>query len=238
VSHKTQPPSRQRGIALVEIALMGVISAVLLGGILQGQALIANARVRSVIALGEKARAATLAFEDRYRALPGDYAYASDTIPGVTFNGNGNGRIEPNGSPLGPAGTQFESLLAWHHMSRAGFLGESYTFDPGTPAIGLPPNVWGGYADLAYDTRYGDPTAPPIARHTLKTGNFVPSAVLVEVDRKLDDGNGLGGGFQFSDMAWGGDAPVGPGGANGCVLAGGQWSLAGAPVNCGGAWLL
>lgn len=230
--------ARQRGLALVEVALLGVIVAILVGGILQGQSLVAGARVRSLVSLGERARSAALAFEDRYRAMPGDYANATQTIPGVSSNGNGNGRVEENATPSGPTGTPFESLLAWHHLSRSGFMGEFYVFDPNNPSIGLPLNIWGGYADFAYDDRYGNPASPRIWRHSIKTGNFVPASVLSEVDRKLDDGNGLTGGFQFSNKAWGGDPPAAPPSPVSCVSAGGQWSQSMGIVNCGAAWLI
>jgi len=233
---------RQRGITLIEIALILGVSALILGVIFQGQSLIAGARVRSVLTFGEKAQTAVFAFLDRYRVMPGDYASGTQAIPGVAFNGNGNGRIEQSGGEVTAPLTPFESLLAWNHLSRSGFLAESFTFDPADPKKGLPTNVWGGYADLAFDNSYGNPAAAGsvVERHNLKTGNYIPAVVLLEVDRKVDDGNALTGRFQFADKVWAGagEAPLGPGAANGCVLVGGEWALPGSIVNCGGAWLL
>ncbi len=230
----------ERGITLIEVALVLGVSALILGLVLQGQSLIASSRVRWVMTFGEKVQTAFFAFQDRYRAMPGDYANATQSIRGVSFNGNGNGRIEVNGAATGAPLTPFESLLAWNHLSQSGFLAESYTFDPSRPAVGLAANVWGGYADIAFDSNYGDPASAGavVARHNLKTGNYIPAVVLLEVDRKLDDGNALTGRFQFSDKAWAGANPQGPGVTGGCVTAGGQWSLQGSVVNCGGAWLL
>jgi hypothetical protein len=229
-----------RGITLIEVALVLGVSALILGLVLQGQSLIASSRVRWVMTFGEKVQTAVFAFQDRYRVMPGDYANATQSIRGVSFNGNGNGRIEVNSDATSAPLTPFESLLAWNHLSQAGFLAESYTFDPDRPAVGLAANVWGGYADIAFDSNYGDPASAGtvVARHNLKTGNYIPAVVLLEVDRKLDDGNALTGRFQFSNKAWAGEAPLGPGAGNGCVAASGEWALQGSIVNCGGAWLL
>jgi hypothetical protein len=117
-----------RGITLIEVALVLGVSALILGLVLQGQSLIASSRVRWIMTFGEKVQTASFAFQDRYRVMPGDYANATQSIRGVSFNGNGNGRIEVNSGATGAPLTPFESLLAWNHLSQAGFLAESYTF--------------------------------------------------------------------------------------------------------------
>src|SRR5882672_9802397 len=102
----------QQGFTLVEIAIVLVIIGLLLGGILKGQELITNARVRNVADQQNAVKAAFYAFQDRFRALPGDYAQADTNIPNIvaTRVGNGNSRIEAG-----------ESVLAWYHLTNAGF---------------------------------------------------------------------------------------------------------------------
>src|SRR6185436_14651951 len=110
-----------RGFTLIEIVIVLVIIGVLFAGIIKGNELIVSARVLDVATQQEQVRAAYLAFFDRFRALPGDYRHATVSIPGVTGcggDGNGNGRIE--GLADNPPST--ESILAWEHLSRAGFL--------------------------------------------------------------------------------------------------------------------
>ena len=84
------------GFTLIEIAIVLVIIGLLLGGVLKGQELITGARVRNLISQQDGIKAAFFGFQDRYRALPGDYAAANTNINNVcaTCNGNGNGRIE------------------------------------------------------------------------------------------------------------------------------------------------
>src|SRR5690348_16911781 len=86
--------TNSKGFTLIEIAIVLVIIGLLLGGVLKGQELITGARVRNLISQQDGIKAAFFGFQDRFRALPGDYAAASTNINGVTINGDGNGRIE------------------------------------------------------------------------------------------------------------------------------------------------
>src|SRR5438046_6702163 len=87
---------RETGFTLIEIAIVLVIIGLLLGGVLKGQELITGARVRNLISQQDGIKAAFFGFQDRYRALPGDYASAGTNIncTPLCANGNGNGRIE------------------------------------------------------------------------------------------------------------------------------------------------
>lgn len=92
---------RQRGVTLIEIALFSLISASLAAVLLKDEQLIDAARMKALIAQQSQMKTAYGAFQDRYLALPGHYASATLTIPGVTASGNGNGRVEPNATPVG-----------------------------------------------------------------------------------------------------------------------------------------
>ena len=62
----------QQGFTLVEIAIVLVIIGLLLGGILKGQEMITQAKIKNVIADISGVSAAMYGYQDRYRALPGD----------------------------------------------------------------------------------------------------------------------------------------------------------------------
>src|SRR3990167_9250322 len=62
----------QKGLTLVEIAIMLVIIGLLLGGILKGQEMITQAKIKNAIADFSGVSAAYFGYQDRYRATPGD----------------------------------------------------------------------------------------------------------------------------------------------------------------------
>lgn len=227
---------KSRGFTLIEIAIVLVIIGLLLGGVLKGQELITGARVRNLISQQDGIKAAFFGFQDRYRALPGDYAAAQTNISMVSGNGNGNGRIEDNAAG---SGIQHEEILVWNHLTMAGFMNGSYTLPNSSvtepSAEDTPVNPYSVYVQLIYDNNYGTQTGAAQAKHNLKTGGQVPVEIIAEVDRKIDDGKPNSGGFQFSEYA----PPNGVAPDAGCVDTTGTplWSVTGGSTNCGGASL-
>jgi len=223
-----------RGFTLIEIAIVLVIIGLLLGGVLKGQELITGARVRNLISQQDGVKAAYFGFQDRYRALPGDYASAGTNINGVSIAGDGNGRVEGSNG----AGT-YETLLAWNHLTAAGFLNGSYTLATSTTSTPVdtnnPKNPYSVYIQLIYDNNYGVTAGKP-AKHNLKTGSQVPVEIMAEVDRKIDDGLPDAGGFQFSVyVPAGGTAPT----IATCTNAGPPvtWAINQGNTDCGGVSL-
>jgi prepilin-type N-terminal cleavage/methylation domain-containing protein len=218
------------GFALIEVAVVIVITGLLMGWVMKGQELINSARVRNLIVQQDGFKTAYLGFYDRYRALPGDYKDGLTSIPGVTGcggSGNGDGRIE--GAP------STEYMLAWEHLSKSGFITGSYTCNSTESQATTPVNAFGAYLNLAWDAKYGPPGPPPPSpRHNVKTGNGIPSGMLAEIERKIDDGNATTGSFRFSDHDGGAGAPD----PAKCVLPTGQWNAQVTEANCGGTTLL
>src|SRR5215510_7018073 len=69
---------RQAGFTLVEIAIVLVIIGLLLGGILKGQEMITQARIKNIVNDFNGITAAYFSYQDRYRAIPGDDRGAFD----------------------------------------------------------------------------------------------------------------------------------------------------------------
>jgi len=123
-------------------------------------------------------------------------------------------------------------------MSKAGFINGSFTYAAGAEtAASAPTNPYVRFIRVIYDNAYG--TGTPAVRHNIKTGNQIPSDIMAEIDRKIDDGNPVGGTLQFSVYDGGGAGGTAPtGGAAGQCYVGTQWSAATVVTNCGGASLL
>jgi Tfp pilus assembly protein FimT len=238
MSPSSRSRALSRGITLVEMAIILLIIGVLVAGVIQGQQLIASARVRQVIAQQEAVSIAVTAFQDRFQALPGDYRDAPVSIActPACVGGNGNGRVEESTTPK-------ETILVWSHLSGAGFLNAAYA--AGSAAVAVDPsntaqNVVGGYMQVAFDSNWGFSTNT-VRRHNVKTGNNLPVEVLAEIDRKIDDGLPASGRFQFSPYAAVGTAPSWGGTATSCVTSDGPnaiWNVSAGQANCGAASLL
>jgi prepilin-type N-terminal cleavage/methylation domain-containing protein len=203
----TNTMRKQQGFTLIEIAIVLVIIGLLLGGVLKGQELINAARVRNIASQLDGVKIAYLGFQDRFRALPGDYPtlLANANIPG-TPNGCGvagatcgNGIIDLN-----------ENLVVWNQLSKANFITGSYSGAVGAGAAFVPPtaatnptNPFSGYLMLANDTDYADGAlaAAPNPATNIKTGGNVPAATVAELDRKVDDGVAGTGSFRVAP-AW------------------------------------
>ena len=214
----------QSGFTLIEIAIVLVIIGLLLGGILKGQELITSARVRNLVSQIDGTKAAFFGFQDRYRALPGDFNLAVTQVPNATQNGNGDGQI------LGA-----ESIALWDHLSHAGFINGTYVFNAVESDATTPRNPYGAFMQVIFDAVYqGTAATPATARHNLKTGPNIPVDILAEIDRKIDDGNAQTGTMRFSAYAAGGVAPVA---ANCFVAATGLWASGTGQTNCGAAIL-
>jgi prepilin-type N-terminal cleavage/methylation domain-containing protein len=233
---------KSKGFTLIEIAIVLVIIGLLLGGVLKGQELITGARVRNLISQQDGIKAAFFGFQDRFRALPGDYGAATTNIGTADANGNGNGRIENDATTPtgGPPVFEHEEILAWNHLTAAGFMNGSYaTSGPGTdPAnpgpSSTPVNPYSVYVQLIYDNVYGTQGPGNPKKHNLKTGGQVPVEIIAEVDRKIDDGKPNSGGFQFSEYTPNTNAP-----GTTCYIGGttNAWAISGGDTNCGGASL-
>ncbi|MBC7780809.1 MAG: prepilin-type N-terminal cleavage/methylation domain-containing protein [Proteobacteria bacterium] len=226
---------QQRGFTLIEIAIVLVIVGLLLGGVLKGQELITSARVRNLISTQDGVKAAFFGFQDRFRAVPGDYQQAAQNIANMATtgcgagNGNGNGTIDP--------GT--ESVLTWEHLSKAGFITGTFVCNAAQGVDTTPTNPYNVWLQLIFDGVYVDAAGAAPQRHNLKTGAQIPVEIIAEVDRKVDDGRPYTGSFRFS--VYQGNAAVVP--SAGAAVApncatdalANQWNSVNGSPNCGGA---
>lgn len=179
---------RQQGFTLIEIAIVLVIIGLLVGGVLQGQQLIENSRVKQAVKDMQGTAAANFAYQDRYGALPGDDGDgAAFTARGGSWtagiaNARPNGVIAARGRDTFTGGG--EGGLFWRQLKAAGFI----SGDPADAAIAaLPTNAWGGLMGVTAEAVPGGLTGTKVCI------SQVPGASAAAIDNQLDDGNSNSG---------------------------------------------
>ena len=93
--------SRQTGFTLIELSIVLVIIALLVGGVVTGRELIKTAESRSILKQIESLNVAVQIFKNKYKGIPGDLANAI-SFGLVGWNGNGDGLLKDaaNGYPI------------------------------------------------------------------------------------------------------------------------------------------
>jgi prepilin-type N-terminal cleavage/methylation domain-containing protein len=178
--------SKQSGFTLVEIAIVLVIIGLLLGGILKGQEMITQAKIKNLINDFNGITAAMNSYQDRYRALPGDDIGALRW--GGTVAGNGNGILNSASAaaaqyktaPGAAASAAEEANLFWQHLRLAGFVAGATAY----PAGGQQPNN-SVNGIMGVQTGAGAATLG-FASNIICTTNL-PDKVAVAIDTQMDD---------------------------------------------------
>jgi prepilin-type N-terminal cleavage/methylation domain-containing protein len=173
---------KQKGFTLVEIAIVLVIVGLLIGGVLKGQEMITNAKLKRIESDNAGIAAAMFSYQDRYLQLPGDDSQAANRFdlyatPLLNANfGDGDGLIEGLWSPppVANGAVTTETGVFWRHLRAAGLVPGG-----GTDAT-QPSNAYGGLIGIR-DGSLG------IAGHVTIFGQIEgPIAKILEA--RLDDG--------------------------------------------------
>ena len=170
--------SRQSGFTLVEIAIVLVIIGLLLGGVLKGQELINSAKIKNLVADMNGISTAVYAYQDRFKALPGDDGTAATRWTSTTA---GNASATLTGAFNSGTVTD-ESRLFWQHLRLAGFIG-------GDPDTTQPINAVGGITGVQWGA--GNQTVAALTQGL--AGLVVCQANILgriaeSMDNQLDDG--------------------------------------------------
>ena len=189
-------PRRQSGFTLIEIAIVLVIIGLLLGGILKGQELINSARVKNLATDFRNIPTFIYAYQDKFKALPGDDPNATVHVgagitPAIT-NGNGNGVLD--GTWFSTTATD-ETVLFWQQVRLAG-LAPGITTIPGTlPGDYNPKNASGGFIGIQSGTTVAanspivSATTGPISGAYIICSTGILGKFVKQLDTQMDDGN-------------------------------------------------
>jgi len=141
---KTQATKAKNGFTLVKLSIVIVIIGLIVAGVVGGQTLVKQAKLRSIVTDMNKYKVALNAFQLEYDAIAGDMTNASSYWPSCTnaannpCNGNGNKYLDQDG-------TVKEEVRFWHHLSLAGLTGGNYN---------------GSVASAVYDGGINHPAGP------------------------------------------------------------------------------
>ena len=186
---KTNQRQGEKGFTLVELAIVMIIIGLLIGGILKGQELIANARLASAVSKIKAIDASINTFKDSYSGLPGDINRigalpncATTTKCGTA--GDGNSRIGTVAPGAAQAATS-ENIVAWAQLSATDMMGgvrNGATADNIIPGETVPQAEIPGQLYIAYSAggaALADSVAPVAsvrAGHYLHLNNAVAAA--------------------------------------------------------------
>ena len=178
---------KTNGFTLVEIAIVLVIIGLLLGGILKGQEMITQAKIKNVVTDMSGVSAAMYGYQDRYKALPGDDKLATRWAAGI--EGNGDGIVVGKWTEAAK-----ESTFFWDHLRRSGFIsgsGADNPFNAVSGKIGVQTGDGSGTTPAGVLSD-GAGTPTKFASLMLCSANL-PDKIAISVDSQMDDGDGLKG---------------------------------------------
>lgn len=181
----------QRGFTLVEIAIVLVIIGLLLGGILKGQEMITQAKIKNVIADFSGISAAYHGYQDRYRAIPGDDPNANTrwAVAPAATQGDGNGVVAGTYNNAGATcAAGVEACSWWDHLRRAGFVSGTGVTQPFNALSGI----------IGVQTGDGAAAPGPTLLNIAGGSGFfgliicstnLPDKIAIAIDTQMDDGS-------------------------------------------------
>lgn len=215
---KQQHNAVRSGFTLVEVSIVLVIIALLVGGLAGLRTYTRNAAITTVMNEGKIYIAAFNQFQTRYNAPPGDYPTANAAWTAAA-NGDGNGLIRANS--VAGTGNRDELFYTFEHLALAGFITGTYTgsttggggtyyagiganvpgasiekvaflFDHPDYEDGMPDGfISGGASALFFDGQYSNSlriAGLNDADTDIPTRGFLAPKQALQLDEKYDDG--------------------------------------------------
>lgn len=191
--------NRQAGLTLLEMAVVLVIIGLVLGGILKGQEIIVNAKIKNLENNYKGISIAIYSYQDRYRALPGDDKEATKRFPPTIpiINGDNNGKIsgEFDDTSETPDNTK-ESRHLWAHLRLANLIKGV----AGTTVLPLHP--FNGVTGVASPSRFTRGRMPMTLTRMFIGFTNIPNKIALILESRHDDLNPHFGQIQTQEMSY------------------------------------
>ena len=179
--------SHQKGFTLVEIAIVLVIIGLLLGGVLKGQELITQAKIKNLSNDLNGVTVSIYGYQDRYRRLPGDdpgqsrWLVAGSALTVADNQGDGDNVLEGGG--YASTTNTDENRKFWLNLRLAGFVaGDTSSIASGSTQ---PLNAAGGIVGVQ-SSGFG-------LNGTIVCAGSLPAKIAQALDSQMDDGNATTG---------------------------------------------
>ncbi len=204
-----------KAFTLIELSIVMIILSLIVAMVMGGQSLVHSSKIQSIILDTRKIEVAVATFLYSYEYYPGDLPNAEEYWPGLTTNGDGDGRI---GTIFAlnhnmPEWQKFmtnsgaEGDQAWDQLKLAGLLVGKQIPDVTSILLGSKSNDWG--YDIATSLIYDkEVTAIRVGCGLESCRNFgytINGAITTPdaraIDKKIDDGRSDGGNL-FAKNDW------------------------------------
>lgn len=185
---------KQQGFSLIELAIVLVIAGLLLAGVLRGQELISNAKVKNLASDFRNIPTYLYGYQDRFRVMAGDDHDAISHVGGT--NAASNNQLQ-DGLIQGAWNSQSaddESFVLWQHLRFAGLVAGSTDL---TANQYLPRNSEGGRVGVtSVAALTGFPSGTFNSAHVVCSDSVI-GRYAAQLDTMLDDGVGNSGAMRI-----------------------------------------
>ncbi len=179
---------KAHGFTLIEVALTLLIVGLLISGLLKGQEILTNAKIKNLERDYQGTLMAFYLYQHRYHSHPGDDPKATLRFGQTTLNGNGNNRIE---GLFSTEETAMESRLVWTHLRASGLIQNQALSDQ------LPHHTFNGVIGLS---SFRETRNPVTLSNFFIVFTNIPNKVALILETQRDDTHPYQGHIQTDSL--------------------------------------